>query len=103
MVNWAWSNSPIDNAKDAAAAGPGTAGGGGATGNRVSLVYFADLHAQLEEHDELFWSGGRDELVRAGGVARIAAAAKAIRSEAPEQGLKLTPEEKRPGRLHAGL
>jgi 2',3'-cyclic-nucleotide 2'-phosphodiesterase (5'-nucleotidase family) len=48
----------------------------------VSLVYIADLHGQLEEHPELFWSEGREQLVkRAGGVARIAAAVAELRRE----------------------
>lgn len=50
----------------------------------VSLVYLADLHGQLEEHPELFWSNGQEHLVeRAGGLARIAAAVKQLRQERP--------------------
>lgn len=49
----------------------------------VSLVYFADLHAQLEPHAELFWHGDEAEMTTAGGVARIASAIEEIRKEHP--------------------
>ena len=49
----------------------------------ISLVYIADLHAQLEPHAEFFWHGGKDETATAGGVARIATAVEAIRKERP--------------------
>ena len=49
----------------------------------VSLVYIADLHAQLEPHDEFFWHQGKDETATAGGVSRIATAVEAIRKERP--------------------
>ncbi|WP_165253372.1 bifunctional metallophosphatase/5'-nucleotidase [Paludisphaera soli] len=48
----------------------------------ISLVYMADLHAQLEPHAEFFWQDG-DERAEVGGVARIASAVKAIRAERP--------------------
>lgn len=53
------------------------------TSPHVTIVYFADLHAQLEEHDELFWEHRPYELVRAGGLARLAAAVRQIRAAAP--------------------
>ncbi len=50
----------------------------------ITLAYFADLHAQLEPHPELYWSRGKDELVReAGGVARLATAIRDLRKERP--------------------
>jgi 2',3'-cyclic-nucleotide 2'-phosphodiesterase (5'-nucleotidase family) len=49
----------------------------------ITLAYVADLHGQLESHPELFWSGDRDELTTAGGVARIATAIRQIRDERP--------------------
>ncbi len=49
----------------------------------ISLVYIADLHAQLEPHAELFWQGDEAELTTAGGVARIASAVASIRRERP--------------------
>ncbi len=51
----------------------------------ITLLYIADLHAQLEPHAELFWQGGHDETTTAGGVARIARAVEAIRRERPGQ------------------
>ena len=49
---------------------------------RATLLFFADTHAQLEEHPELFWSAdGRTEVVRAGGYARLARAIADIRAE----------------------
>ena len=48
----------------------------------VTLAYIADLHAQLEPHDEFFWHG-KDETATAGGVARIATAIEALRKERP--------------------
>lgn len=44
----------------------------------ITLLFFADLHAQLEEHPELFWSDGVDRIETAGGFARVA---QAIRDE----------------------
>src|SRR4051794_25508115 len=49
----------------------------------ISLVYMADLHAQLEPHAESIWHGGKDETATAGGVARIAAAVDAVRRQRP--------------------
>ena len=49
----------------------------------ISLVYIADLHAQLEPHDEFFWHERKDETATAGGVSRIATAVEAIRKERP--------------------
>lgn len=49
----------------------------------ITLVYIADLHAQLEPHAELFWHGNKTETTTAGGVARIASAVEAIRRERP--------------------
>jgi sulfur-oxidizing protein SoxB len=49
----------------------------------ISLIYIADLHAQLEPHAEFFWREGMDETATAGGVARIATEVEAIRRERP--------------------
>lgn len=51
----------------------------------VSLVYFADIHAQMESHPELFWSRGKEGIVPAGGLARLAAAVEDIRRASPGQ------------------
>ncbi len=40
----------------------------------ISLIDIADLHAQLESHDEFFWNNDKDVTATAGGVARIATA-----------------------------
>lgn len=52
---------------------------------RVSLVYFNDLHAQLEPHPELFWSQtDGDEFVRdAGGLSRMATLFEQLRADRP--------------------
>src|SRR5690625_2941892 len=36
----------------------------------ITLLYVADIHAQLNEHPELFWEGGEDRLEMAGGLDR---------------------------------
>ncbi len=60
------------------------AGRGEEDGSRsITLLYIADLHAQLEPHAELFWDGGHDETTTAGGLGRIATAVEAIRREQP--------------------
>jgi sulfur-oxidizing protein SoxB len=51
----------------------------------VTIAYFADIHGQLEEHPELFWNGGREEIATAGGAARIAAVIERWRKERPGQ------------------
>jgi len=62
----------------------GLAGPAPGDGDRsISMVYIADIHAQLEAHAEFFWHGGNDEMATAGGVSRIATAIEAIRRERP--------------------
>jgi len=52
---------------------------------RLSLVFINDIHAQLEPHPELFWSGDRDEFVEnVGGLARIATVFNRLRAERPD-------------------
>lgn len=48
----------------------------------ITILFAADLHAQLEEHHELFWEG-EERIERAGGFARLAQAIKEIRAERP--------------------
>lgn len=48
---------------------------------RVTVLYVADLHAQLEPHPERFWRDGEERLETAGGFARVAAAIDQIRKE----------------------
>lgn len=47
-------------------------------GVEITLLYVADLHAQLAPHPELFWEHGEERLEFAGGFARVA---QAIRDE----------------------
>lgn len=57
---------------------------------RVSLAYINDVHAQLEPHPELYWSGGKEEYVRnAGGLSRIATVFKELRKQRPGEMLFL--------------
>ncbi len=51
---------------------------------RITLAFYADIHGQLEEHPEMYWSSGKDEIVPAGGIARIAHVLRAIRAENPQ-------------------
>lgn len=52
------------------------------TARNVTLLFFADAHADLEAHPELFWTAdGKTETAMAGGYARLAAASKAIKRE----------------------
>jgi 2',3'-cyclic-nucleotide 2'-phosphodiesterase (5'-nucleotidase family) len=41
---------------------------------QVTVLFLSDLHAQLEQHPELFWSGGEDRIEKAAGFARMARA-----------------------------
>lgn len=51
---------------------------------KVSLVYVNDIHAQLEPHPELFWSGEKEEYVRdVGGLSRIATVFNELRAQQP--------------------
>jgi len=47
----------------------------------VTVLYVADLHAQLEPHPERFWRDGETRLETAGGFARVAAAIDRIKKE----------------------
>lgn len=51
---------------------------------KITFAFFADIHGQLEEHPEMYWSSGKDEIVPAGGVARIAKLMREIRAANPE-------------------
>ncbi len=49
---------------------------------QMTLLFVADIHAQLEEHPELFWTeDGEERLEMAGGFARLASAIAEIREE----------------------
>ncbi|TXD31404.1 bifunctional metallophosphatase/5'-nucleotidase [Lujinxingia vulgaris] len=59
-------------------------------GEALTVLFVADLHAQLYEHPELFWHEGEDDrLEMAGGFARVAAAIDAIKAERPGRVLVL--------------
>lgn len=47
----------------------------------ITLLYVADMHAQLLEHPELFWEDGEDRLEMAGGFARVVQALRDTRKE----------------------
>lgn len=71
-----------------ACAGPITEGPGAPqprenpTTRQVTVLYVADLHAQLESHHEVFHRGDADErTVLAGGFARLATAIEEVRAE----------------------
>lgn len=50
----------------------------------VTLVYVNDIHAQLEPHPEMFWSGEAEEYVRdVGGLGRIATVFNQLREQRP--------------------
>ncbi|NLE46940.1 MAG: bifunctional metallophosphatase/5'-nucleotidase [Sandaracinaceae bacterium] len=51
---------------------------------RLTLLFFADLHAQVEEHPELFWDESGDRIAMAGGFARVAQAIRDERAQAPK-------------------
>ncbi|RAL22276.1 bifunctional metallophosphatase/5'-nucleotidase [Lujinxingia litoralis] len=58
--------------------------------HELTVLFVADLHAQLYEHPELFWHEGQeDRLEMAGGFARVAAAIDAIKAENPGRVLVL--------------
>ncbi|RDV38362.1 bifunctional metallophosphatase/5'-nucleotidase [Bradymonadaceae bacterium TMQ3] len=60
------------------------------TTEELTVLFVADLHAQLYEHPELFWQEGQeDRLEMAGGFARVAAAIDAIKAERPGRVLVL--------------
>ncbi|MFY0567929.1 bifunctional metallophosphatase/5'-nucleotidase [Archangium lansingense] len=51
------------------------------TRKQLTILYVADLHAQLRAHPELFWHEGKERIEEAGGFARVAAAIRRIRAE----------------------
>jgi 2',3'-cyclic-nucleotide 2'-phosphodiesterase (5'-nucleotidase family) len=71
------SATPADAVRQAAAVRHGRA-------TLVTLLQTADLHGQIETHDEFFWEGGRAVYRRAGGMARIQTLVNRARAENPE-------------------
>ncbi len=58
------------------ATGPAPAGR-----TKVTVLYVADLHGQIDPHPELFWGPGGERTELAGGFARLTAAVEKIRAE----------------------
>jgi S-sulfosulfanyl-L-cysteine sulfohydrolase len=55
------------------------------TTREISLVYIADVHAQIEPHAELFWDDDGERYVEnVGGLSRIATVFNRIRDERPD-------------------
>lgn len=50
----------------------------------LTFLFFADLHAQVDEHPELFWDEDGDRIAMAGGFARVAQAIRDERAKKPE-------------------
>jgi len=53
--------------------------------DRLTIVQMNDSHGYIEQHQELFWAGGRAEYRMAGGYARIAGLLNQAREENPER------------------
>lgn len=62
--------------------GPASSRPESASPKEITILFAADLHAQLEEHPELFWEG-EERIEPAGGFARVARAIADIRAERP--------------------
>ena len=50
---------------------------------RLTILQTADLHGQLETHDEFYWEDGGPVYRRAGGVARLKTLIERVRAENP--------------------
>ncbi len=70
---------------------------------QVTVLYVADLHAQLRPHPELFWRDGEERIEEAGGFARVAAAIARIRAERGGDVLVLDAGDTIQGSGEAGL
>lgn len=47
----------------------------------ATVLFLSDLHAQLEQHPELFWSDGEERIEKAAGFARMSTAISEIRDQ----------------------
>jgi len=79
-MKWSWFLFSLALAATACQSNPVGRGGADPATRHVTILFAADLHAQLEEHDELFWHG-EERIERAGGFARLAEAIRSIRRE----------------------
>jgi sulfur-oxidizing protein SoxB len=50
---------------------------------KLSIVYFNDVHGYLQEHPEIFFSGGAEMVKTAGGYSRIASFIKTVKAKNP--------------------
>jgi S-sulfosulfanyl-L-cysteine sulfohydrolase len=50
----------------------------------LTVLQTADIHGQLDTHDEFFWEDGGPRFRRAGGMARIQTLVDQVRAENPE-------------------
>lgn len=69
----------------------------------LTVLYVADLHAQLQPHPELFWHDGEAHTEPAGGFARVAAAIEQIRKERDGEVLVLDAGDTFQGSAEAAL
>ncbi|MEO8452489.1 MAG: bifunctional metallophosphatase/5'-nucleotidase [Gemmatimonadota bacterium] len=51
--------------------------------HRLTILHTADIHGQLEIHDEFFWENGRAVFKKRGGLATLRTMIQAIRKESP--------------------
>lgn len=58
-------------------------------GNKLTLLITADLHAQLNTHDEFFWEHGKAVYRRRGGLATLKTMIDRLRAKQPENTLLL--------------
>ena len=57
--------------------------GAGGRGQRLTILHTADIHAQLDIHDEFFWEDGKPVFRRRGGLATLRAMINTLRRENP--------------------
>lgn len=54
------------------------------TGQKITLLYTTDIHAQLLPHDEFFWEAGQAVYKKRGGMAHLKSMIEHYRSQNPE-------------------
>ncbi len=60
-----------------------------ANANRLSLLITADLHAQLNAHDEFFWENGQAVYRKRGGLSHLKTMIDRLRAQNPSHTLLL--------------
>ncbi|MDY6821726.1 MAG: bifunctional metallophosphatase/5'-nucleotidase [Deferribacterota bacterium] len=48
---------------------------------KITIAYIADIHAQIQEHQEMFWENNKEYFTNAGGLSRIAYVVNKLRKE----------------------